>query len=198
MIINHPYSVTRYRYWKDLNSEYVTTYEHIKKIRKLNKYKLPDYMAKHGLSPLDQYVASFNPTKRQFDFLKEVAFKKELECKKAFQKGIDLLLKAKGIIQKANLEIYSFIGFFLKSGIFSDEQIVKSDIKHGFLKSEQAFKNIWNIQVTENRYCVDMGDDPIYGKYARKYLKKAERIVYFQYNDFSFPESLAISNPVVE
>mmetsp|Transcript_21320 Transcript_21320/g.20960 ORF Transcript_21320/g.20960 Transcript_21320/m.20960 type:complete len:172 (-) Transcript_21320:121-636(-) len=152
MIINHPYSVTRYRYWKDLNSEYQTDFECIKKLKKLSKYQIPEFMKENNLSPLDEYVASFNPSKRQFDFLKDVALKKELAIKNQFRTAIELLLEAKSIIQKANLEIYTFIGFFLKSGIFSDEQLLKSKIKDGFFRKELAFKNIWNIQVSHQRY----------------------------------------------
>ncbi|CAI2373076.1 unnamed protein product [Moneuplotes crassus] len=187
MIINHPYSLTRFRYWKDLNSEYTTEYDQIKKLKKVDKYKVGEFMQANNLTPLDQYVASFNPSKRQFEFLKNVVFKKELQVKNEFKEAIKKLLEAKLIIQKANLEIHTFIGFFLNCGILSDEQILQSNIKYGFFKREQAFKNIWNVQVRLNRYCIDMAEDPLYGKYARKYLKKDKRILYFQYNDYSLP-----------
>ncbi len=62
-------------------------------------------MKENNLTPLDEYVASFDPSKRQFDFIKTVVLKKELEVKKKFESAIKHLLEAKLIIQRSNLEI---------------------------------------------------------------------------------------------
>ena len=75
MIINHPYPITRYKYWKDLSEDYTTDFKVIKKFNKLNKYKIEEFKEKHKFSLLDEFVASFFPNKRQFDFLKNICLK---------------------------------------------------------------------------------------------------------------------------
>ena len=136
----------------DLNSEYSTDFEVIKKMNKLGKYQVEEFKETNNLTGIDDYVASFQPNKRQFDFLKEVVLKKEYQVKMKFEEAIRHLLKAKMILQQANIEIYSCIGFFLKSGVFSEYQLLHSRIKDGFFKKEEAFKNIWKINVESERY----------------------------------------------
>mmetsp|Transcript_8551 Transcript_8551/g.7575 ORF Transcript_8551/g.7575 Transcript_8551/m.7575 type:complete len:188 (+) Transcript_8551:601-1164(+) len=185
MIINHPYPLPRFNYWKNLNEEYKTDYEVIKKLSKLTKYQIPDYIKENNLSELDMYIFSMNPTKRQFEFIKNIALKKELKFKQNYEEGIKLLLKAKEIFEKNSCDLYAFIGFFLKSKIISLDKLAGSKVKESFMKEEDAFRNIWNIKVTPKIYEIDLTKDLVYGKIAKRYLKKADQTLTLEYNNFS-------------
>ena len=77
---------------------------------------------------VDEYVMSFSPNKRQFDFLKDVILKKEYEFKLRYKKGLKKLLKAKDIIWKTSVGLRAFINFMMETKVLKDKQIMKSKI----------------------------------------------------------------------
>jgi len=70
MMINHSCPVNKYKYWKDLTANYTTSYSTIQKLNKLTKYQVPEFMEKNKLNKVDEFISIYEPTKRQFQFLK--------------------------------------------------------------------------------------------------------------------------------
>ena len=56
------------------------------------------------------------------------------------------------MLEQNTIELYAFCSFISKSEIFTDEQILNSSIQDGFFKKEDAFNNIWQIQVKPKRH----------------------------------------------
>mmetsp|Transcript_10350 Transcript_10350/g.9140 ORF Transcript_10350/g.9140 Transcript_10350/m.9140 type:complete len:109 (+) Transcript_10350:478-804(+) len=108
MIINHPYPVQRSSYWRDLSEEYTTDYEVIKKFQKLTKYQIPNFIKKHNFTQVDLAIAAYKPSKKQFEYLKNVKVKKEFKLKQKFLKGIKHLLIAKEILEESTIDLYAF------------------------------------------------------------------------------------------
>ena len=57
------------------------------------------------------------------------------------------------------------------------------------LKREDAFRNIWQIQVEPVTITNDLTQDPILGKHAKALLKKADHVVKATYNRFVLKSS---------
>ena len=70
VIINHPYPVSKYLHWKNLEEEYNKDYEGLKKYEKLSKYQVQKYEEENKFSEVDKLLLSMKPNKRQFEFVK--------------------------------------------------------------------------------------------------------------------------------
>ena len=114
MLINHPYPSARFSYWKDLNSEYKTDFEDFKKFKNLTKYKLQEYISEGKFTEVDRYVMSFDPNKKQFEFLKAI-LNKELALKAKYKEGIEHLLKAKDIFENSHIHSFALIKLIMRS-----------------------------------------------------------------------------------
>ena len=99
LIINNPYPITRFHYWKHLNWEYNQNYESLKKFSKLTKYQKQECISEGKISEVDKFIMSFSPTKRQFEFLSMI-INKEFSLKSKYKEGIYYLLQAKDIFEK--------------------------------------------------------------------------------------------------
>mmetsp|Transcript_12679 Transcript_12679/g.11236 ORF Transcript_12679/g.11236 Transcript_12679/m.11236 type:complete len:278 (+) Transcript_12679:259-1092(+) len=185
LIINHPYPVTRFKYWKYLNTEYSSDYQQIKKLDKLTKYQISELVKDNKISGIDKYVASLSPNKMQFNCIKNIWLKKEFKIREEFKEGITLLLKAKGIFEKGSTDLCGLLSFCLKSNIITDEQVLNSQVRDTLTQEEDAFRNIWDIKIEPKVYEINFGEDPIYKKISKKYLKKEERHFKGVYNNYS-------------
>lgn len=88
-------------YWTHLASEYNRDYSIIKGLSRCSKYKLEDYKQTHGFTPLDEYITSLNPNEEKFGYLKSI-LTQEYHLKNKFQKAIELLKRAKEVIDEVN------------------------------------------------------------------------------------------------
>ena len=70
VIINHPYPVSKYAHWVDLETEYTSEFSLLKKYKKMSKYQAEEFKEKYDFSKVDEMLLSMNPNKRQFDFVK--------------------------------------------------------------------------------------------------------------------------------
>ena len=162
MLINQPYPVSRFNYWKYFNSEgYKTEFEALKKLKTMSKYKIPSYMKEHNMTEFDLGLSSMNLKKKQFDFVKNVFIYKELEIKKRYEDGIRHLLKAKEIFEENSCQLTGMIYLFFKCQIISEKQLANSKVfKENILESDDAFNNIWNIKVKPKKYEIKFSADP--------------------------------------
>ena len=122
-----------------------------------------------------------------------------------YEQGIKELVKAKDTLGQASVDLYAFINFMMKSQVLKTKQILESQItgknsiilkinliyvfsNHFFLenmlKGEDAFRNIWQIQVKPITIQKDLTEDPILGKCAKTLLKKDDQVVEANYNQF--------------
>ena len=190
MIIDHIYPFVSCYYWKHLDKGYNASFELIKKYNRQTKYQKPDFIATHKLTELDKLIASFNPDKRQFRFIKDVLLQKEMQVKAKFDQAIDLLLKSKEIISEASSEMFVFRNFLIKSGILSDKQIISSMLAFKSQSGEyRKFTDIWGIEIKPKILKFNLGKDPLFGKIAKKHLRKEERNLEIEYDSFYIPES---------
>ncbi|CAI2371767.1 unnamed protein product [Moneuplotes crassus] len=187
LIINNLYPNPRVKYWKNWNKEYSTDYDIIKKLNNCSKYKMPEFIEKHNISELDEFVASLKPTKKQFNFVK-VILTKEFEIKQKYSEIVKILCKVKTMIQEACCEMYSVSNISLRSGIFSDKTLINSRFAQGFLKEDDAFLNIWNVQSEPQTYKKDLGKDKIVGRLAKSLLPKSDIICSFDFLNFSIKD----------
>mmetsp|Transcript_9168 Transcript_9168/g.8778 ORF Transcript_9168/g.8778 Transcript_9168/m.8778 type:complete len:318 (+) Transcript_9168:260-1213(+) len=188
MIIDHIYPFVSCYYWKHLHEGYNASFELIKKYNRQTKYQKPDFIRIHNFTELDKLIASFNPDKRQFRFIKDVLIQKEMKIKARFDQAIDLLLKSKDIISEASTEMFAFRNFLIKSGILSDKQIIDSLLAvDASSVSCRKFTDIWGIEVEPKTISCNLGKDPLYGLLAKKHLPKEERVINIEYDRFFIP-----------
>ena len=128
LLINNPYPVQRFSYWKHLNSEYTTDFETFKKYKKLTKYQIEPLINEGTISEVDEFLMSFSPNKKQFEFLKTI-LKQELDLKAKYKEGIQHWLKAKDIFENAQIESFSGVKLVIRSEFFSQQQLKDSAIK---------------------------------------------------------------------
>ncbi|CAI2372921.1 unnamed protein product [Moneuplotes crassus] len=183
LIINHPYPAPRFKYWKGWTKEYSTDYETIKKLNRCSKYKVPEFIQKHNISELDQFVASLKPSQRQFKYLKLV-LKKEFQVKQKISEVINMLLRAKKLIHEANFDLLCCSCLIFRSNIFTDKVLMQSRFAENFLVEENAFENIWNIKTVPKIYKVDLRKDEYLGKLAKNQLSKSDYSVEYNFQDF--------------
>ncbi|CAI2369605.1 unnamed protein product [Moneuplotes crassus] len=173
MLINNIHGNSTPPYWKDLTEEYTTDYNIIKKLNSRTKYQIPEFMETHELNELDLFVASLNPTKNQFNFLKNVLLKKEYEVKTKCQEAIKKLLDAKTLIQESYGEQFLCGGLFLaKSGIFQDEQVINSKLKESIFKREDNIEQIWKIKSEPYTLTYKLSRDKIIGRAIKQHFSK--------------------------
>jgi len=187
MIINHVYPVSKFGYWKDLTPQYNTDFEIVKKYVKMTKYQKEEYTKDFCLNEVDKYVISLNPSKRQYEFLRNVLLKKEYELKLKFREGIELLLKAKNFLQSTNLELFELVNLIIKGEVFSDQQLIKSKMKSDFLKNIDTINEIWKINISSTELSMDMAKDSILGASATKLLKRKDQIQKTTFNFYKMP-----------
>ena len=112
-----------------------------------------------------------------------------------YREAIEDLLKAKSKIEETTSKLRFLMGIFMESEIFSDKQMISSKIKDGFSREEDGFQNIWNIKIEKKEYSVNLTQDPVFRKYAKRYLPKSlfkiksEHIEKTVYNNYSIPSS---------
>ncbi|CAI2367959.1 unnamed protein product [Moneuplotes crassus] len=185
MLINNIHGNSTPPYWKDLTEEYTTDYNIIKKLNSRTKYQIPEFMESHELNELDLFVASLNPTKNQFNFLRKVLFKKMFELKMKCQEAIKKLLDAKIIIQETYGEHFLIGGLFLaKSGIFKDEQIINSKIKETIIKKEDTLKEVWKVKSEPYTLTYKLSSDKIIGRAIKQHLSKENYRKNLDFNRF--------------
>ncbi|CAI2371258.1 unnamed protein product [Moneuplotes crassus] len=187
MLINHPYPTPRFSYWKELGPVYNTDYSLIKKLQRISKFEEPGFIKEHGLTEMDQVIASMSPNKKQFEFLRDVRLKKEFKIKTIYKEGISYLCKAKSLFEKATVELCALTSFLSKCNIFSDSQIINARLKDGFFNKDDSFTGIWQIKVSQKPYHYDMAADEIYGHLAAKLIPREEQQIRFTYNEYSLP-----------
>ncbi|CAI2373211.1 unnamed protein product [Moneuplotes crassus] len=180
---------------RDFQPEYTTDYKIIKKYStfftgetKLSKYQQQEFIKKHNLNLVDEFVASVNPSESQFALAK-VIFKKYDIIHRKYKKAIQLLLEAKQIIEETNVDHNSFMKFLVESKIFEERQMMNSMLKNSIFTKDNAFKDIWQIKISKKTYTFNILDDHIMGEIARKVLKDSDKSqeVSFEYNHFSLP-----------
>ena len=177
MIIDNIYPVPSMHYWKHLTPEYDPSYDVIKKYNKLTKYQVNEFVKENNLNDLDLLLASFNPNKRQFNFLKEVYFKKELLIKQEVQEGLKCLCKGKEIISKTVGDFYALRSFLIKSGVLDDQQMVNSILNYQKFPytGQKAYTYLWDIEKETKILNHHLGKDPLYGKLAKRLLSKEDQ-----------------------
>ncbi|CAI2373081.1 unnamed protein product [Moneuplotes crassus] len=180
---------------RDLGPDYTTDYKVIKKYStfftgetKLNKYQQQEFIKKHNLNLVDEFAASINPTKQQFEISKMI-FRKYYLLNQKYKKAIQLLLEAKQIIEETNVDHNSFTKFLIESQIFEERQMMNSMLKNSIFTKDNAFKDIWQIKISNKTYTFNILDDPTMGEIATKILKTPAKLheVSFEYNHFSLP-----------
>ena len=87
-----------------------------------------EFREENNFNLIDEFVMSFSPNKRQFEFLRDVILKKEYELKLKYEQGIKELVKAKDTLGQASVDLYAFINFMMKSQVLKTKQILESQI----------------------------------------------------------------------
>ncbi|CAI2372171.1 unnamed protein product [Moneuplotes crassus] len=175
MLVNNIHCNATPLYWKDLSEKkYTTDYSIIKKLNSLTKYQTPEFMETHKLQEIDLFVASLNPNKTQFNFLKNIYFKKESEIKTKCLQAIKKVLDAKSLIQESYVENHLLIGLLAKSGIFTDDQIINSKMKETILRKDRNYQDIWRVKSVPYTVRYKLSRDKTIGRAVRKYLPKED------------------------
>mmetsp|Transcript_26812 Transcript_26812/g.23677 ORF Transcript_26812/g.23677 Transcript_26812/m.23677 type:complete len:249 (+) Transcript_26812:402-1148(+) len=189
-VINQPYPVPRFNLWKDLGKEYNTSFENIKKVEKLSKYRKIEFIKENNLTEFDLIIASLEPSKKQFEFLKNVFIKREIEIKSQTKDALDHLLKAKEILHKSGAQMLALSCLMTKSKCFKNEQVLKSRvIKDTFMKKRDVMREIWKIKKEPRFHTIDLAQDPLMGEIVKKHLDKQDHILKFESNHFYFEDS---------
>lgn len=180
MILNHLYPIPQVgNFTQSIDIGFSKSFEEIKKFSKLTKYQMPEYIKTHNFKTFDIICASFDPDKKQYNFIKDVLVVKEYELKTKFEEAFGKIIEAQNILVKSISEMFSFRSFMIKSGIFSDKQLVNSLLNFKF-KPEQAKSNkMWGISIEEEKLQIDLTEDPFYGDLAKRYLSKTDQVVDF-------------------
>mmetsp|Transcript_18248 Transcript_18248/g.16137 ORF Transcript_18248/g.16137 Transcript_18248/m.16137 type:complete len:133 (+) Transcript_18248:56-454(+) len=129
-------------------------------------------------------MAKLNLNKRQFNYCKNIVFKKEIEIKNKFTAGIKQLIIAKDIFEEANSEMHSFVHFFLNCNPIPDAKLVNARLVQDFHAKDDLFDSLWKIKVEPKIFEFDLTKDKVYGKIAKKKIEEEEQTVSFQYNRF--------------
>ncbi|CAI2372341.1 unnamed protein product [Moneuplotes crassus] len=182
-LINSPFPGFKMKHWGDLGDTPIKSFEVIQKYLKLPKTHIEDYKEEHSMTPSDIMIASLKPNKKQYNFLVNLFTRERLIMNK-FKNGIKLLLEAKKIFEETIPSLMITIRYFLKSGIFTDEEIRDSKITEAFISKDNAYNDIWKIKVQRTCCRDDLADCPIVGKTATKRFRKKERIEEIWYNHF--------------
>lgn len=90
------------------------------------------------MNEIDKYLIRLNPDKKQFKFFRDWVIPTEIHLKQSLKKGIEHLLASRNLIMKCFQKILLMRELFLKSKIFTDEQLIRANIKGKINK--HAFK----------------------------------------------------------
>lgn len=174
----------------DLKDTYSNEYKIIQKYSQFflkdcpfTPFQQSDFIRKHNLDRVDQFVASLNLTEEQFPKIVTI-MNKYWDIKKKYQSAIKNLLEAKDTIEKTNLENVSFLRFILESKILKEEQVMNSLLKKSLFIRDNAFDEIWGIKVVPKKVTTNILNDPIVGKLARTHLVKKNQDISFEFNQF--------------
>jgi len=177
-------------YLKDLTSEYlnekIKDYEVLRKFNKLTKYQVPEYLKEHNMNTWDFFIASMNPDKRQYNFFRQNFLPRAFQIKESILEGVKLLLKGKEILIQNTWELYACNGLLLKSGIFSDKQLINSDfasLDTSMFDLVQKWK--WGVKREGKIYSYDMSKDSYLAKSTKKHFDKSDYIVSIKGECFS-------------
>lgn len=174
------------QYWRDTGKSDVFDFEVIKKLGKITKYQRNEYIEEHNLSEVDIGLSGLDPNKRQFRFMTEVIIPREVEIKQQFQEGVNHLLKAKDIIMKSLYDIYVYKSAVIRSGIFSDKQIINSLIAEIIQPREKiSFTDLWKLQKKQLVIKYDLTQDKLLSKVAKKYLAPEDQKLEFEYTAYA-------------
>lgn len=101
MIINHIYPIPSIiNFTKSIDIGFSKSYEEIKKFSKLTKFQIPEYIKEHNFTAFDIMCASFEPDKKQYNFIKKVLVVKETELKNMFNEAVAKIVEAQNILIK--------------------------------------------------------------------------------------------------
>eukprot|EP00343_Euplotes_focardii_P004817 CAMPEP_0205809808 /NCGR_PEP_ID=MMETSP0205-20121125/14042_1 /ASSEMBLY_ACC=CAM_ASM_000278 /TAXON_ID=36767 /ORGANISM="Euplotes focardii, Strain TN1" /LENGTH=200 /DNA_ID=CAMNT_0053087417 /DNA_START=309 /DNA_END=908 /DNA_ORIENTATION=+ len=185
MIIDHLHPFVSFYYWKYFDKGYNASYELIKKFNKRTRFEKPEFIKNNNFTELDELIASFNPDKRQYTYIREVMLPKEMQVKQKFDQALEHLLRAKEMIGEANSELHAFRCFNIKSEIISDKQMFDSMLTFNYqVGAERKLKSIWNIEIEPQSVLFDLTKDQLYGNLAKKNLPKNDRILEYKYDKF--------------
>ncbi|CAI2371459.1 unnamed protein product [Moneuplotes crassus] len=184
MLINNIHGNLTPSYWKDLGKEYETEFDVIKKLNCVSKYRITEMTDNYNLREIDYFVASLNPNKKQFNFLKKILFKKEEVIKEKCEKAIQKLLEAKSIIEESFGEYICTFRLMIKSGLFSDQQILNSKFKEMILNKESRVDSIWKVKSSPSTTTYKLSRDEIIGRTIKKYLPRQDYNIDIEFNKF--------------
>lgn len=158
------------QYWKDLDEGINVDYETIKKLSKLKKYQKEEFIKDNNINSIELSLSELELDKKQFKIFTNISFKKEKEAKQKFQNAVAKLLEAKEDILNTHCDILATRTFSIKSGIFSDKQLVNSNVR---LFMTQPLSNItsnkfWNIEKKQKIREYNLTEDVDFGKHAKK------------------------------
>ncbi|CAI2376069.1 unnamed protein product [Moneuplotes crassus] len=186
LIIDHLHPFVSFFYWKNFDQGYSASYELIKKYGKRTKFEKPEFIKNNNLTELDLLIASFDPNKRQYDFLTTCMFPKERQIKSKFDDALSHLIKSKEMIAEANAELHAFRTLFIKSEIISDKQVFSSNLNFEYKgAADLKLKSIWDIEVIPKVININLEEDFLYGKYAKRLLEKRDRFLQYEYESYS-------------
>lgn len=98
MILSHLYPMPQIgNFYEHIDTGFSKSFEEIKKFTKLTKYQMPEYIKEHNFKMFDVICASFDPNKRQYNFIKDVMFVKEAGFKAKFGEAFEKIIEAQNI-----------------------------------------------------------------------------------------------------
>ena len=95
------------------------------------------------------------------------------------------MILSRSIIRKTLAEALAYRQFVIKSKTFEDSQIINSYIK-GMQSNQDGVSmfEAWGIEKSPQEIVIDFTDDDKLGSYAKKCLKKNDRIYRTKFNQY--------------
>ncbi|CAI2373381.1 unnamed protein product [Moneuplotes crassus] len=171
-------------HYRDLTVDYDRDYDIIKKFNNCTKFKESEFKKNHNLNEVDLFIASFKPSKKQFNFIKNVFIRKEAAVKEKCVKAIHRLIKTKQLIEDSFTELSFALNVLIKSGILSDEQLLNSKMKGTIFYDSNSFSKIWKVQSVPVTRSYNLLQDEIIGKEVKKHLRRSEHTFEANFNKF--------------
>ncbi|CAI2372933.1 unnamed protein product [Moneuplotes crassus] len=134
-------------HYRDLTVDYDRDYDIIKKFNNCTKFKESEFKKDHNLNEVDLFIASFKPSKRQFNFIKNVFIRKEAAVKEKCVQAIHRLIESKQLIEDSFTELSFALALITKSRVLSEEQLAKSKMKGSIFYDSQSFSKIWKLRL---------------------------------------------------
>lgn len=130
-IITNLYPLRQPNYWSDLEGSYARNFDVVKRYQQCDLSQTQEFKENYSFSEIDNYVISFAPDQKQFEFLQN-NLAKEVKIKESYQKAVDYLYQAKNLISQATSDAYSFDNLVATSKIFEESQLLNSQIMDKF------------------------------------------------------------------